>query len=104
MNELRREARPSSSPGIGCPVALYSPGTVSMRANAMNALRRRKILSRQRPPNELVASLPPSLGARLIRRGHSYFLKLERNEQTIAHLNSPEESGVQAQSASKLLR
>jgi len=53
----------------------------------MIALHRRKIPSRQRPPNEVFASLPRSLGARLVRRGHSYFLKLERNEQTIAHPN-----------------
>ena len=85
MNDLRLFLWVHVVQANGSVLAHYSPGMVSTRANAASHIRRRKIALRQRARNEAVASLPASLGARLIRRGQRFTLMLEKSEQTLAH-------------------
>jgi len=85
MNELGPlPVQPRPAPN-GCPVALYLPEFMPKQPSSISVPRKGETLSRQRSRNEAVASLPPYLGARLLRRGRGFYLKLERNEQTIAH-------------------
>lgn len=85
MNELRHGSERSGTPENGCLVAPYSPGAMSSEHNPPFLFRGGKIVTRQRFRNEAVAGLPPALGARLLLRGRSHYLKLDRNEQRIAH-------------------
>ena len=69
----------------------------------MSIIRKRKILPRQHPRNQAVGSLPPALGARLVRHGPRIHLMTERNEQTLAHSRPPLIALRAAPPASKLV-
>ena len=104
MNKLPLLVRKGPGGGNGSPVAPYSP-RMPLRLSAEGVGKGKgKMVPRQHSRNEPLASLPPSLGARLIRNGRTFRLELERNEQTLAHSIPSSWSSGSAPRASKLMR
>lgn len=104
MNRLHEQPVHDATPGSGFPLALYCLGVLQEDRQVTTVTQKRMIFPRQRVRNELLASLPPELGARLVPSGNSFHLELETYEKTIAHTCSRRKSRFRPARASKLVR